>query len=204
MTTPLRAEDWRPPPGTTALLFDCDGTLADTMPVHYVAWTAMLREHGVAFPEDRFYALGGMPTDGIIQLLAREQGITLRDIPAMSRDKERRYLEMMSAIRPVAPVLSIARRMHGAMPLGVGSGGERWLVEKTLTIIGARHLFDAIVGSDDTERHKPEPDVYLEAARRLGVEAARCVVFEDTDLGLESARRARMTGVDIRTFLRAP
>ena len=182
-------------------MFDCDGTLADTMPTHYLAWVAMLADHGIEFPEAQFYALGGMPTEGIIRLLAAEQGVAVGDVAAMSHDKEQRYLAMIERVRPHPSVLGIAARHRGVLPMGVGSGGEHWLVERTLAAIGATGWFDAIVGADETERHKPDPDVFLEVAHRLRVPASGCVVFEDTDLGLEAARRAGMLGVDVRPLI---
>jgi beta-phosphoglucomutase-like phosphatase (HAD superfamily) len=194
---------WTAPAGTAALVFDCDGTLADTMPTHYRAWVAMLADHGLVFPEPQFYALGGMPTEGIIRLLALEQGVEVHDVTAMSHDKERRYLAMIDHVKAHPSVLDIAARYRGVLPLGVGSGGERWIIDRTLNAIGAADWFDAIVGADDTERHKPEPDVFLEVARRLSVPPASCVVFEDTDLGLEAARRAGMVGVDVRPLIAA-
>lgn len=201
MTDPLLlAATWTPPAGTVALIFDCDGTLADTMPTHYRAWLAMLGRYGIPFPEDRFYGLGGMPTDRIISLLAADAGVAVTDVGAMARDKEVLYLELLAEVRPVAPVLAIAERHRTRLPMAVASGGERYVVEKTLRSIGAFDWFDAIVGAEDTERHKPEPDVFLEAARRIGAEPAGCVVFEDTEFGLEAARRAGMVGVDVRPW----
>jgi len=194
-------ELWTPPAGTTALIFDCDGTLADTMPAHYLAWTAMLREYEIAFSEQRFYDLGGMPGHKIIELLSHESGTAVSDIAGMVASKENRYLEAVDAIQRVDPVCEIAVRYHGVLPMAVASGGERAIVQRTLTAIGMLDLFDALVGAEDTELHKPEPDVFLEAARRIGADPATCAVFEDTDFGMEAARRAGMTGVDIRPWI---
>jgi beta-phosphoglucomutase family hydrolase len=194
--------DWLAPAGTAALIFDCDGTLADTMPAHFVAWTDMLTPYGIGFSEQRFYELGGMPTDRIIELLAAEASVTVTDVPAMVRAKEAGYLSAIDAVQPIESVCDIARRYHGSLPMAVASGGERYVVAKTLATIGMVTLFDTVVGAEDTERHKPEPDVFLEAARRLGSPPGACVVFEDTDLGLEAAHRAGMTAVDVRPFTR--
>ncbi len=193
---------WTAPPGTTGLIFDCDGTLADTMPVHFQAWAAMLAPHGVEFPEAQFYALAGMPSPMIVRLLADEQGIAITDdhIARLVVEKEQGYVTTIDSVVPIEPVVEIARRHRGVLPMAVASGGHRWVVNETLTAIGILDWFDAIVGADDTERHKPEPDAFLEAARRLGVEAAGCVVFEDAELGLEAARRAEMLPVDIRPW----
>ncbi|MEO6126673.1 MAG: HAD-IA family hydrolase [Ilumatobacteraceae bacterium] len=199
--TLTNSELWTAPAGTTALIFDCDGTLADTMPAHYLAWTAMLREYQIAFSEQRFYELGGMPGHKIIELLSDESGVAVSDVAVMVVDKENRYLESVEAIQRVEPVCEIAIRYHGVLPMAVASGGERVIVQRTLTTIGMLELFDALVGAEDTVLHKPEPDVFLEAARRIGSEPARCVVFEDTDFGMEAALRAGMTGVDIRPWV---
>lgn len=193
---------WSPPPDVRALIFDCDGTLADTMPVHHRAWVAMLSEHGIEFPEDQFYAFAGMPTHVIIRVLAEEQGVPLApgEIDGMLLDKEHRYVALIEEVSPIHEVLAIAEEHRGRMPMAVASGGERWVVHRTLSAIGVLDWFDVIVGAEDTERHKPEPDVFLEAARRLGVEPSTCAVFEDSDLGLEAGRRAGMTVLDIRPW----
>jgi beta-phosphoglucomutase-like phosphatase (HAD superfamily) len=191
---------WTPPAGTAALIFDCDGTLADTMPVHYQAWVATLGPAGIPFPESRFYALGGMPTARIIQLLSDEHGVPVADVEALSEAKEAAFLELMAGIRPVERVFRIAQAYRGKLPMAVASGGYRAVIRRTLDMIGVGDWFDAVVCAEDTARHKPEPDVFLEAARRLGVAAAGCVVFEDTDLGLEAARRAGMPAVDVRPW----
>jgi HAD superfamily hydrolase (TIGR01509 family) len=192
-------KNWTPPPGTAGLIFDCDGTLADTMPVHYRAWIRMLNPHGIDFSEERFYALGGMPTERIIPLLAAESGVTLRDVPAMVRSKESLFLDLLGDVRPIEPVVAAAERHRGRMPLAVASGGYRHVIDITLNHLGVRDWFDAIVTAEDTPRHKPDPDVFLEAARRLRLPAAACVVFEDTDIGVEAARRAgAIEVVDVR------
>ncbi len=189
---------WTAPPGTHALIFDCDGTLADTMPVHYRAWTAMLGRHGFAFPETRFYELGGVPTKQIIRILSAEQGVPIGDLDAMVREKEEIFLTMMADVKPVPAVYDIARDHRHVLPMAVASGGYRDVVERTLKFIGVEEWFRTVVCAEDTARHKPEPDVFLEAAKRLWVRPELCVVFEDTDIGLEAARRAGMTGVDVR------
>ncbi len=189
--------------GTRGLIFDCDGTLADTMPVHFVAWSQMLEPHGMVFPEVQFFSLAGMSSARIIARLADEQGLTFdaAQVAAMVADKEQRYEAMIASVAPIDVVLEVASRYRGVLPMAVASGGQGWVVRRTLGAIGALDWFDAIVGSEDTERHKPDPDVFLEAARRIGVEPDACVVFEDSELGLLAAERAGMRGIDIRTWL---
>lgn len=181
----------------SALIFDCDGTLADTMPAHYRAWIDILRPHGVDFPEERFYSLGGMPTGKIVELLFSEVG-KVPDVDALTRQKEAAFIAKVGEIRPIEKVVEIARRARGTVPMAVASGGHRHMVELTLRQIGILDWFNVIVAAEDTVRHKPEPDVFLEAARRLGAVPASCTVYEDTDLGIEAARRAGMRWVDVR------
>jgi HAD superfamily hydrolase (TIGR01549 family) len=182
-----------------ALIFDCDGTLADTMPAHYQAWLEILAPHGIGFPEDRFYGMGGMPTGKILEQLFAEAG-KVADIEQLTRQKEVAFIAQVGEVRPVAKVVDIARRARGQFALAVASGGHRHMVELTLRQIGILDWFSVLVAAEDTVRHKPEPDVFLEAARRLGVVPERCTVYEDTDLGIEAARRAGMRFVDVRTL----
>lgn len=182
-----------------ALIFDCDGTLADTMPIHFLAWQEGIKPAGLVFQEDHFYELGGMPTVQIIQLLADQQGLTV-DAEAISKAKEAAYVALIEQVKPISPIVQIAREHHGQIPMAVGSGGYRDTVLATLKAIDAQHLFDQIVTAEDTQRHKPEPDVYLHAADLLGVDPGSCRVYEDTDIGLEAARRAGMETFDVRTI----
>lgn len=195
-----RLDNWLAPDGTTALIFDCDGTLADTMPAHFLAWNETLAAHGIEFTEERFYGLAGVPTPQIVRIVAAEQGVAVDDatVAAIAVAKEDRFIASGDGIVPIAPVITIAEKYRGELPIAVASGGEHRVVRHTLTAIGALQWFDAIVAAEDTERHKPEPDVFLEAANRLGVSPAGCVVFEDSDLGIEAAHRAGMATVDVR------
>lgn len=188
-----------------ALVFDCDGTLADTMPAHYLAWRDTMNAHGIDFPEDRFYALGGVPAHRIVAMLAQEQGKPLspREILAAAEEKERAFEAHIHTVCEVGPVVQIAREYHRKLPLAVATGGYRRIVERSLELLHIRHLFSVIVSQEDVEHHKPAPDTYLLAAERLGVRPDRCCAFEDTDLGIRSARDAGMTVVDIRQLCAA-
>jgi HAD superfamily hydrolase (TIGR01509 family) len=184
-------------------IFDLDGTLVDTMPSHFVAWTAIARRHGFQFPEARFYSLGGVPTQKIAAMLIAEAGLTI-DPVALALEKEQMYYDSLAAgggVRPIAAVIEIARRNRSEGPLAIASGSVRRLIMRTLEALAISDWFTAVVAAEDTAKHKPEPDVFLEAARRIGVEPAHCTVYEDTDIGLEAARRAGMTPVDVRPLL---
>jgi len=173
-------------------LFDCDGTLADTMPLHYRAWRRVLAEHGAPFSEDLFYEMGGKPTRKILEVLRDEHGLKIDDLLQAAARKEHYFLEILAEARPIEPVLEIARKWHTIKPLAVASGGSRRIVELTLDALGIRSLFDAVVCVEDYARGKPFPDAFLEAARRLHVAPAECLVFEDSPLGVEAAAAAGM------------
>ena len=190
--------DWRLQ-DYTAILFDCDGTLADTMPAHYRAWLHVTKHHGILFDEDRFYALGGRPTRDILATLANEASIEI-DLDHASEMKETAFLEQVKYVKAIDPVIAALRRAHGHLPVAVVTGGYRDVCEKILLQIGIREFFDCIVASEDTNRHKPHPDPFLEAARRLGVAPEGCLVWEDSDLGIEAARQAGMSWIDVRSF----
>jgi beta-phosphoglucomutase family hydrolase len=179
------------------IIFDCDGTLADTMPVHYEAWMAILDRYRLEMSEDRFYALGGCPTKKVAELLVAESGRDI-DVERLSREKEAFFDDLLHRVRPIEPVVEAASRYRGKLPLAVATGAVLPICEKILQHIGIRDWFDTIVSAEDVERHKPAPDIFLEAARRLGVEPQECRVYEDTDPGIEAARSAGMEYIDVR------
>jgi beta-phosphoglucomutase-like phosphatase (HAD superfamily) len=187
----------------SGLIFDCDGTLTDSMPIHYVAWVEALSRYGIAFPESRFYELGGVPTSKIIELLSEEQGIAV-DAEKAGDEKEALFLKNLDRVNPNVPVCAIARKYHGKLPMAVASGGLRAIVIDQLVSIQVFDFFGAIVGAEDTELHKPNPDVFLEAASRIAIKPAQCLVFEDTDIGIEAACRAGMDYVDVRNLDSGP
>ena len=177
-----------------AYIFDCDGTLADTMPLHYEAWCAALAEHSCEFPEALFYELGGVPTERIVELLNERHGHAM-PVMETAKYKEGLFLKLIPKILPIEAVVEFVHKFHGKKPLAVASGGHRAIVLKTLNALGIADKFDAIVGADDYQNGKPAPDPFLEAARRIGVPPEKCLVFEDTQIGIASATAAGMQSV---------
>ena len=177
-----------------AFIFDCDGTLADTMPTHFKAWQIALGSAANDFPEAMFYMLGGVPTARVVEILNERHGYNL-PVDETVEHKERLFLELSVEIAAIEPVVALAREWHGRKPLAVASGGHRRIVHNTLKALGICHLFDAIICSEDYSRGKPHPDPFLEAARCLGVTAERCLVFEDTTTGIQAATAAGMASV---------
>ena len=185
------------------LIFDCDGTLADTMPLHWRAWQAVTQRHRLLFPEDRFYALGGVPSRDILKMLGQEQGITI-DHLAVAHEKEAEYLPLIAQVEPINAVVGVARENFGVLPMAVATGGVRHIISQVLQHLNIQHLFNTIVTSEDVVRQKPAPDIFLEAARRIGVPPECCRAYEDTDLGLEAIRAAGMEAIDVRALQRQP
>jgi beta-phosphoglucomutase family hydrolase len=188
------------PPRIKGLVFDCDGTLADTMPLHWRAWHMITQRYDLHFPEDRFYSLGGVPARDILKLLAQEQGRSLDHI-AIAHEKEETYLTTLSQVEPIQAVVEIAQANHGKIPMAVASGGTEKVINLVLERLKIRHLFDAVVTSEMVKHQKPAPDIFLEAAKRIGVDPKFCRAYEDTELGMTAIRAAGMEAVDVREVI---
>lgn len=183
-----------------AYLFDCDGTVADSMPLHYIAWTKVLSEWNCPFPEDLFYAWGGKPPLGIVTELNQMCGLHM-PVETVVEHKENLYYSLLPRLEPVAEVLEHIEAMHRRIPFAVVSGSSRESIAKSLTVLGLLSKFDIIVGCEDYTRSKPAPDPFLVAAERLGIAPKNCLVFEDTELGILAATAAGMASVRVRSPL---
>lgn len=184
------------------LIFDFDGTLVDSMPSHFAAWTEACQPLGIHFPEDRFYTLGGIPTRQILEMLKAEQGIDF-DSAIVGLSKEEAYLRRLNLVTRIEPVIEIARAHRGKIPLAIATGGRRHIIQQVFDLLDLNGWFDAIVTSEDVVRQKPAPDIFLEAARRIQIEPQFCRGFEDTDIGMQAIRDAGMEAVDVRELLAA-
>ncbi|MGA2349287.1 MAG: HAD family phosphatase [Terracidiphilus sp.] len=179
-----------------AYLFDCDGTIVDSMPLHYIAWKKALGEYGCDFDEQLFYSWGGRPTREIISSLNEMNGLNM-PVEAVAVEKEELYFNLLSDLKPIPEVIEIIEAEHGRIPFAVVSGGRRNSVVRALSSLHLMEKFETIVGSEDYTNSKPAPDSYLLAARRLGVAPKDCLVFEDTDMGIASATAAGMASVKV-------
>ncbi|MDG4549646.1 MAG: HAD family phosphatase [Candidatus Contendobacter sp.] len=187
------------PSWVRGLVFDCDGTLVDTLPLHYAAWEETFAGLGLRCPLEFLMRHNGKPTDWIIARYGVEFGHAI-DVARFTADKERRTYALLDRARPLEPVAALARCHHGRLPMAVVSGSNRPNVERALGAAGLRALFPVVLTADDGLPPKPAPDLFLEAARRLAVAPDRCQAFEDADAGLEAARRAGMLATDVRPF----
>lgn len=185
------------PPGEFgAYLFDCDGTIADSMPLHHRAWTQALDEWDCTFPEDLFYAWGGRTVADIIASLNEAQGLTM-PVAAVTDRREQLYRELLPQLTAVPGIVAHIEDARGRIPTAVVSGSTRDSVTASLTALGLLDAFDVLVCAGDYTRAKPDPEAFLSAAAHLGVPPEHCLVFEDTDLGIQAATAAGMASVRV-------
>jgi len=179
-----------------AYLFDCDGTIADSMPLHYVAWKTVLSEWNCEFAEELFYQWGGMPVAEIIATLSQRHGISL-PVEDLIRRKEELFYVNLPLMKPVPEVLEHIEARHGEIPFAVVSGSTQVSVRASLTTLNLLDRFETLVCAGDYTRGKPHPEPFLLAAERLGVAPEHCLVFEDAQMGIDAATAAGMASIRI-------
>jgi beta-phosphoglucomutase family hydrolase len=177
-----------------AYLFDCDGTVADSMPLHYNAWKKALAEYGCTYDEDLFYSWGGKPVRKIIADLNEIHGLNM-PVDELAENKEKLYHAQLPELQGIPEVIEHIEAQHGRIPFAVVSGSRRNSVLGSLTALGLLDKFDVLVCAEDYKHGKPAPDGFLLAAQKLGVPPEYCLVFEDTDLGIQAASAAGMKSV---------
>jgi HAD superfamily hydrolase (TIGR01509 family) len=187
-----------PKEGFEAVIFDCDGTLVDSMPAHFDAWCEALASYGAGgiFKEDVFFAMGGRPTRDIVVDLNSEYGLKL-DPEAIALAKREAFLKKLHLVEFIDEVADFAKLLAGKVPIAVASGGSRYVVEKTLHLLGCSDWFDEVVTADDVSRGKPNPDIFLKAAELLGVAPEKCLVIEDAPPGVVAAMAAGMQVITV-------
>ena len=181
------------------LIFDLDGTIADTMPIHFLAYRNILSKYGIDFTPEIFITMAGVPA---IETISRINGIfgTDLDPEKFGKLKEAEYEKNMSKMKPVKPVVDLIHEKYGKIPMAVGTGGYKRLAWKSLEILGLKQYFTVLVSSEDVVNHKPQPDTFLKCAELMGVKPRFCQVFEDGRLGIEAAHSAGMMAVDVTDY----
>ena len=187
-----------PTDGFEGLVFDLDGTLVNSMPAHFEAWCEALSQVGAAgvFEEDVFYAMGGRPTKDIVVQLNEEYNLNL-DPDTVAFAKKEAFMKRLDKVTLIDEVADYARSWRGKVPMAIATGGSRMVAEKTLQILELSDLFDEVVTADDVKVGKPDPEVFLLAAERIGVDPTKCVAFEDAAPGIMSAQLAGMQVVAV-------
>ena len=198
-------------PQAKALVFDCDGTLLDTMPIYYESWKRTCDEVGLSFSMDRFYSTAGMPVIDIFEVIIEEQGKTdSLCAKECERKKKQHHADVEAEGRvagPIDVVVDIATKHHGKIPMAVASSGWRDHVLTGLERVGILNLFDTVVTADEdeVEKGKPHPDIFLVAAKRLGVDPKGCIGFEDADFGIQAVNSASyLFAMDVRLMTMYP
>ncbi|MFT4177505.1 MAG: HAD family phosphatase [Luteolibacter sp.] len=187
-----------PQDGFEAVIFDCDGTLVDSMPAHFDAWCEALSLYGAGgvFKEDVFYAMGGRPTLDIVVELNDEYGLRL-DPEAVAFAKREAFLKKLHSVTLIDEVAAFGESLRGRVPMAIATGGTRMVIEKTLQVVGISDWFDEVVTADDVVEGKPAPDIFLKAAELLDVAPEKCLVMEDAPAGILAAQRAGMQVIAI-------
>jgi beta-phosphoglucomutase family hydrolase len=186
-------------PAAKGLIFDLDGTLADTMPIHYIAWKNAAAIYGIDFTPELFLELAGIPLYPTVEKLNQIFGKTI-DAREMGDLKEAEFERNMHQTPEIKIVTDLVRANLGKLPIAIGTGGARRLVLKTLEIIGLKDYFDVIVCSEDVNNYKPHPETFLKCAEQMRIKPVDCEVFEDGSLGIQAAHAAGMMVVDVTKY----
>ncbi|NQU87442.1 MAG: HAD-IA family hydrolase [Mariniphaga sp.] len=187
-------------PKAKALIFDLDGTLSDSLPVHVATWNQVGKILGFTFDTQIIFEMTGRPTIEFAQRIARDFNLKT-DPKEIVRLKQEAFHNSMEYLKPISEVTNMVKEYYGKIPLSVGTGASRKSANLQLETLGIFELFDAIVTADDVLKHKPEPEAFLQCAKIMGIEPAFCQVFEDGDLGIEAAKKAKMIITDIRPYI---
>lgn len=186
-------------PNVKGLIFDLDGTLADTMPIHFIAWKNAFAHYGIDFTPELFSKLAGIPLYPTVEKINQMFGTNIN--PKEVGDlKEEEFENNLHRAPEIKVVTDLVRKYYGKIPMSIGTGGSRRLSLKTLGNIGLDRYFDILVSSEDVSHFKPHPETFLKCAEKMGVAPADCVVFEDSILGLQAAHTAGMMSVDVTEY----
>ncbi|WP_374033675.1 HAD family hydrolase [Bdellovibrio bacteriovorus] len=174
-----------------ALLFDFDGTVADTMPAHLTAWNKALDKYDLTLSREQHLSWAGRPTARIVEMM-NELHKTDINPEQFVKEKEAHYLASLNDVTTIASVMEIIEHYHGKIPMAIVTGSRRKIVELTMNQLGLQKYFDTLVCAEDYTQGKPAPDCFLLAAAKVKIAPTDCLAFEDAVLGIEAAHTAGM------------
>ena len=186
------------PPNVKGLIFDLDGTLVDTMPLHYRAYLEILKPYKVHYPLDIFLSRAGIPSFHTFELIKRDYKLTDMDVPQASQQKRNWFYDHSNDIELISELYELVQKYHGKLPMAVGTGSNRFMTNKVLEDTGLNRYFTHVVTSDDVRHPKPHPETFLKCASLIGADPIDCVVFEDANMGIEAAIAGGMKVIDVR------
>jgi beta-phosphoglucomutase-like phosphatase (HAD superfamily) len=188
-------------PGVKGLIFDLDGTLVDSMPLHFDGWKKACERFGAHIDPEFLRFHTGSPGWAIAAAIIESSGLNGNvTVEQIIKVKLEEFYKVQHLIKPIEPVAEIVKKYYGQLPMAVGTGGHREAVERTLEVTGMREYFDIVITANDVEQHKPHPETFLKCAELMKVDPAVIEVFEDGDLGIEAALRAGMIATDVRSW----
>lgn len=186
-------------PKAKGLIFDVDGTICDTMPVHFIAWREVSAEQGITFTPELFAEVTGLPALQTSIYLKSKFGKDFNPVE-FTRKKEVIFERNMDKARPIEPVVDLIHAYQGRLPIACGTGGSQYLAWKTLEMVGVKDCIDHVVAAENVTNHKPHPETFLKAAELINVPPQFCQVFEDGKLGIQAAKAAGMMATDVTEY----
>ena len=189
------------PKKAKALIFDLDGTIANTMPNHFTSWRKAVLPYGINFNADLFMQLTGMPRTATIEKLNEMFGTNMNP-DKVGKVKEAHFKTLVDLTEEISVVTDVIRKYHTIMPMSIGTGSTKNGAKKTLEVIGLENYFEIVITADDILKHKPHPETFLKCAELMGINPEDCVVFEDGILGMNAAEEAGMMVIDVNDYFK--
>jgi beta-phosphoglucomutase family hydrolase len=187
-------------PRAEALIFDLDGTLADSLPLHNECWVELCKTFNYRYDAKRMFKMTGMPTRKFAEFIKNDSNCALT-VEEIMQAKQQLFLSKAHTIKPFEATASLVKKHYGKIPMSIGTGGSKKSAHLILEAIGMLQYFDFVVTSDDVENHKPNPDTFLKCAKLMNIEPSKCQVFEDGEPGMIAAEKAGMIVTDVKPFL---